>query len=158
MEASGERSLDELRRLLGLLRRPDGAVDSRPQPSLDELDELVAGYRDAGLPVRLGVTGERRPLPEGVEVSVYRIVEEALTNALRHADPAAVAVTLAFRGSRLDVEVVDDGAAPPARGRTGTACSACASASRCWAASSRPAAGPAAATASRPGCRSAAAR
>ncbi len=112
VEASGERSLDELRRLLGLLRRPDGAVDSRPQPSLDALDELVAGYRDAGLPVRLAVTGERRPLPEGVEVSVYRIVEEALTNALRHADPAAVAVTLAFRGSRLDVEVVDDGAAP----------------------------------------------
>jgi signal transduction histidine kinase len=112
VEASGEQSLDELRRLLGLLRRSDGAADSRPQPSLDELDELVAGFREAGLPVRLGVTGERRPLAEGVEVSVYRIVEEALTNALKHAEPAEVDVRLDYGGARLDVEVVDDGAAP----------------------------------------------
>jgi signal transduction histidine kinase len=73
------------------------------------LDELVAGYRDAGLPVHLAVIGEPQPLPGGVELSVYRIVQEALTNVLKHSHPTHVEVTLAFRRSRLDVEVVDDG-------------------------------------------------
>jgi signal transduction histidine kinase len=69
----------------------------------------VADYRAAGLPVRLEVIGAPRPLPGGVELSVYRIVQEALTNVLNHSHPARVTVTLAFHGSRLDVEVVDDG-------------------------------------------------
>jgi signal transduction histidine kinase len=111
VEASGEQSLAELRRVLALLRRPERAAESRPQPSLAEVGELVAGYRAAGLPVRLEVIGDPRPLDDGVEVSVYRIVEEALTNVLKHARPEAVAVTLAFRGGRLEVEIVDDG--PP---------------------------------------------
>jgi signal transduction histidine kinase len=109
VETSGEQSLAELRRILALLRAPDHGADSRPQPSLAQLDELVAGYRDAGLPVRLDVIGERQPLPGGVELSVYRIVQEALTNVLKHSHPTRVTVTLAFRRSRLDVEVVDDG-------------------------------------------------
>jgi signal transduction histidine kinase len=111
VEASGEQSLAELRRILALLRAPEHGAESRPQPSLAELDELVAGYRDAGLPVRLEVIGEPRPLPGGVELSVYRIVQEALTNVLKHSRPTRVTVTLAFRGSRLEVEVVDDGPA-----------------------------------------------
>ena len=69
----------------------------------------MAGYRAAGLPVRLEVIGEPRPLPGGVELSVYRIVQEALTNVLNHSHAARVTVTLAFHGSRLEVEVVDDG-------------------------------------------------
>jgi signal transduction histidine kinase len=110
VETSGEQSLVELRRILALLRSPDGSAEPRPQPSLTDLDALIAGYRGAGLPVRLEVTGSPRPLPGGVELSVYRIVEEALTNALKHAQPAHVTVTLSYRGPRVELEVVDDGA------------------------------------------------
>ena len=109
VERSGEQSLAELRRILALLREPEQRAESRPQPSLAELDELVASYRAAGLPVRLEVIGEPTPLPGGVELSVYRIVQEALTNALKHSDPTNVTVTLAFRDSGLELEVVDDG-------------------------------------------------
>jgi signal transduction histidine kinase len=111
VERSGEQSLAELRRILALLREPERTAESRPQPSLAELDELVAGYRTAGLPVRLEVIGEAPPLSSGVQLSVYRLVQEALTNTLKHAKPSMVAVTLAFRDSRLELEVVDDG--PP---------------------------------------------
>ncbi len=109
VERSGEQSLAELRRILVLLREPDHAAESRPQPSLAELNELVASYRAAGLPVRLVVVGEPLPLPSGVELSVYRIVQEALTNTLKHSSPTNVTVTLAFRDTRLELEVVDDG-------------------------------------------------
>jgi signal transduction histidine kinase len=120
VERSGEQSLAELRRILALLREPEQRAESHPQPSLTELDELVASYRAAGLPVRLNVVGEPTPLPSGVELSVYRIVQEALTNALKHSDPTNVTVTLAFRDSGLELEVVDDGAtATPDAGTTG---------------------------------------
>jgi signal transduction histidine kinase len=124
VETSGEQSLVELRRVLALLREPDHGPESRPQPSLAQLDQLIADYRDAGLPVRLEVTGERKPLPGGVELSVYRIVQEALTNALKHARPSRVTVTLAFRRSTLELEVTDDGttgngAATPGHGLVG---------------------------------------
>jgi signal transduction histidine kinase len=110
VETSGEQSLAELRRILALLRAPEQGAEARPQPSLTQLDELVAEYRDAGLPVRLIVAGEPRALPGGIELSVYRIVQEALTNVLKHSRPSEVTVTLAFRGpSGLEVEVVDDG-------------------------------------------------
>jgi signal transduction histidine kinase len=109
VETSGEQSLAELRRILALLRAPEHGAEARPQPSLAELDQLVADYRAAGLPARLEVTGEPQPLPGGVELSVYRIVQEALTNALKHSHPTRVTVTLSFRRSRLEVEVVDDG-------------------------------------------------
>ena len=116
VERSGEQSLAELRRILALLREPEQRAESRPQPSLAELDELVASYRAAGLPVRLEVIGEPTPLPSGVELSVYRIVQEALTNALKHSDPTNVTVTLAFRDARLELEVVDDGTPTTRRG------------------------------------------
>jgi signal transduction histidine kinase len=121
VETSGEQSLAELRRILALLRAPEHGPESRPQPSLAELDELVADYRAAGLPVRFEMTGEPQPLPGGVELSVYRIIEEALTNALKHSHPTRVTVTLAFRGPRLELEVVDDGttAAPDAAAERG---------------------------------------
>ena len=109
VERSGEQSLAELRRILALLREPQQTAESHPQPSLAELDELVASYRTAGLPARLEVIGEPMPLPSGVELSIYRIVQEALTNALKHSDPTNVTVTLAFHDSRLELEVVDDG-------------------------------------------------
>jgi signal transduction histidine kinase len=109
VERSGDQSLAELRRILALLRDPEHDAESRPQPSLADLDELVADYRAAGLPVRLETTGEPQPLPGGVELSVYRIVQEALTNVLKHSDPTNVTVTLSFRDSAVELEVVDDG-------------------------------------------------
>jgi signal transduction histidine kinase len=112
VETSGEQSLAELRRILALLRSTEESAELRPQPSLANLDELVADFRAAGLPVRLEMTGDRKPLGGGVELSVYRIVQEALTNVLKHAHPTRVTVTLSFRDSGLEVEVVDDGATP----------------------------------------------
>jgi signal transduction histidine kinase len=109
VETSGEQSLAELRRILALLREAEHGAESRPQPSLARLDELVSGYRDAGLPVTLEVTGQRQPLPAGIELSAYRIVQEALTNVLKHSHPTRVTVTLSYQGSRLDIDVVDDG-------------------------------------------------
>ncbi|MET7298274.1 ATP-binding protein [Embleya sp. NPDC005575] len=85
----------------------------RPQPSLAQLPTLVASYGEAGLPARLEVTGASRPLAGGVELSVYRIVEEALTNVLKHARPAHVAVTLDFGRTHLHVAVVNDGEQVP---------------------------------------------
>jgi signal transduction histidine kinase len=119
VEQSGEQSLAELRRILALLREPRQAAESRPQPSLAELDELVASYRAAGLPVGLELIGEARPLPSGLELSVYRVVQEALTNALKHADPTTVTVTLAFRDARLELEVMNDGASTLGAATTG---------------------------------------
>jgi signal transduction histidine kinase len=110
VETSGEQSLAELRRMLVVLRERERSAEARPQPSLAQLDELVADYREAGLPVVLEVTGERRPLPGGVELSVYRIAQEALTNALRHARPTRVTVTLSFAAAELALEVLNDGA------------------------------------------------
>jgi signal transduction histidine kinase len=110
VETSGEQSLQELRRILALLRGPDERAEGRPQPSLAQLGELVGEYREAGLPVRLTVAGEPQTLPGGIELSVYRIVQEALTNVLKHSHPTEVTVTLSFRGSAgLEVEIVDDG-------------------------------------------------
>ncbi|MEU4986352.1 histidine kinase [Streptomyces sp. NPDC021969] len=109
VEANAEQSLAELRRILGLLRTPDNGAQWRPQPSLGQLPELVSGYRTAGMPVRLESTGEARPLAGGLELSAYRIVEEALTNVLKHTDPTRVTVTLHYGRTRLDVTVEDDG-------------------------------------------------
>ena len=109
VETTGDQSLAELRRILELMRTSADGVDQRPQPSLADLEELIAEYREAGLPVHWEVTGAPRPLPGGVELSVYRIVQEALTNVLKHARPTRVMVRLAFGASRLDVEVLDDG-------------------------------------------------
>lgn len=109
VEASAEESLAELRRILGLLRTSDNGTQWRPQPSLAQLAELVSGYRTAGMPVRLTLTGEARPLAGGLELSAYRIVEEALTNVLKHTDPTEVTVTLDYGRTRLDVTVEDNG-------------------------------------------------
>ena len=110
VEASGEQSVAELRRILALLRVPEQDADSRPQPSIAELESLVTEHRAGGLPVELEIVGDPRPLPGGVELSVYRIVQEALTNVLKHSRPNRVTVTLRFGDATLDVEVLDDGA------------------------------------------------
>ncbi|NKZ03012.1 sensor histidine kinase [Actinomadura latina] len=109
VETSAEQSLAELRRILVLLRGPH-AAETRPQPTLADLDELAAGYRAAGLPVRLEIAGKPLNLPSGVELSAYRIIEEALTNALKHAGATLATVRLDYSGPDLEVLVQDDGA------------------------------------------------
>jgi signal transduction histidine kinase len=110
VEAIGRQALDEMRRLLGVLRTEDEATEERsPQPSVSQLDSLVAHVREAGLPVEVVVEGEPRPLMSGVDMSAYRIVQEALTNSLKHAGPAHARVMLRWGEHDLRLEVVDDG-------------------------------------------------
>jgi signal transduction histidine kinase len=107
IEATGRGALAELRRLLGGVRG-DGA-DFAPQPDLAQLDELIDQVRAAGLQVVLHVDGEPRPLPAALELSAYRIVQEALTNTLKHAHASRADVALRYRAEALDVEIRDDG-------------------------------------------------
>jgi signal transduction histidine kinase len=109
IEATGREAVDEMRRLLGVLRRSDDELAVAPQPSLGQLEALVAGVRDAGLPVELEVVGEPRTLPPGVDLSAYRIVQEALTNALKHAGPARARVVVRYEADAVALEVSDDG-------------------------------------------------
>jgi signal transduction histidine kinase len=113
IETTGREAVDEMRRLLGVLRRSDEEIALAPQPSLAALDELVAGVREAGLPVALEVVGEPVPLPPGVDLSAYRIVQEALTNALKHAGPARARVVVRYAADAVELEVSDDGAGIP---------------------------------------------
>jgi len=110
VEEVGRQSLAEMRRLLGVLRRDDGpSFGLEPQPSVEHLDDLVRSTRRAGLDVALTVEGVPRPLPAGVDLSAYRIVQEALTNTLKHAGPAAATVRLRYGADDVQVEVSDDG-------------------------------------------------
>jgi len=109
IEATGKQALAEMRRLLGLLRADDAELALAPQPTLAELDRLVAQIREAGLPVEVQVEGEPIELPPGVDLSAYRIVQEALTNALRHAGPARAHVRVRYGADELELEITDDG-------------------------------------------------
>ncbi|WP_331766880.1 sensor histidine kinase [Embleya sp. NBC_00896] len=115
-------ALTELRRVLGVLRSEDALTEGArhaPQPTLDRLDELVANVRGAGLTVATEITGERRPLPPGVELSAFRIVQEALSNAIRHAPGAAVRVEVGYHSTGVTVRITNtapDGPVPPSRG------------------------------------------
>jgi signal transduction histidine kinase len=119
IEASGVEALAEMRRLLGMLRKGDEELALAPQPSLRHLDTLVAQVREAGLPVELSVEGEPTALPPGVDLSAYRIVQEALTNALKHAGPATARVLVRYGLEDLEVEVTDTGRRPAGGDGTG---------------------------------------
>jgi len=108
IEQIGRGALTEMRRLVGMLRS-DGDDPLAPQPGLDDLATLVGQVREAGLPVELTVEGDRRALPVGLELSAYRIVQEALTNALKHAGDARAAVRVRYGPDSLELEIVDDG-------------------------------------------------
>ena len=109
IESTGRQALVELRRLLGVLRRADEDVSLEPQPSVRHLDGLVEQMRAAGLPVKLEIEGDRAPLPPGVDLSAYRIVQEALTNALKHSGPAHARVRVRYARDELELEIADDG-------------------------------------------------
>ena len=102
-------SVVELRRLLGILREAEAQELDSPQPDIRQLDALVGRMRNAGLPVDLVVEGNARPLPPGIELAAFRVIQEGLTNALKHARPARVEVHLRYRPTALDVNVTNDG-------------------------------------------------
>jgi signal transduction histidine kinase len=110
IERLSRQGLDELRRLLGLLKEHETESPLDPPPSLARLDELISQLRQAGLDVTVYVDGERNGIPAGVDLSAYRVVQEGLTNALKHAGTGArVEVGLTYRPNAVEVVVVDDG-------------------------------------------------
>jgi signal transduction histidine kinase len=112
IQDTGREAIVELRRMLGLLRDPVADAALAPQPSVDRLDALLEQVRAAGLPVELTVEGKPRRLPPGIDRSAYRIVQEGLTNALKHAGPAHASVRLRYGERALELEVLDDGRGP----------------------------------------------
>jgi signal transduction histidine kinase len=109
IEQIGRDALTEMRRLVGMLRT-DSADWLTPQPTLADLPTLMTQVREAGLPVEFRVDGEPRDLPVGIELSAYRIVQEALTNALKHAGRAHACVSVRYGPDSLELEIADDGA------------------------------------------------
>ncbi|MFF3934864.1 sensor histidine kinase [Streptomyces phaeofaciens] len=127
VEAGGRAAMTELRHVMGLLTMgdeaegrdddadlADTAAELAPQPGLNQLETLVGRVRDTGLPVDLTVTGSPRPLPPGLELAAYRVVQEALTNTVKHASGARAAVSVEYGPERLRVEVTDTGGHPGA--------------------------------------------
>jgi signal transduction histidine kinase len=108
IEQTGRQTVDEMRRLIGVVRSDDGLALA-PQPALRDLEQLVANVREAGLPVDLRIEGEPVEVPPGLDLSAYRIVQEALTNTLKHAGPASATVTVRYASGAVEVEVYDDG-------------------------------------------------
>ncbi|MBD0673193.1 hypothetical protein BU198_21360 [Streptomyces sp. CBMA156] len=141
VESGGRAAMTELRQVMGLLTidsgtigsggigsgtggaagdtDPAAAADLSPQPGLGRLGALVEGVRQAGLPVELTVRGERRTVPPGVELAAYRVVQEALTNTVKHAGGADAAVTVEYAPGRLLVEVTDTGGRPTGAAASG---------------------------------------
>jgi signal transduction histidine kinase len=103
----------EMHRTLRLLRARDDAPDFSPQPGLEDLDGLLSRSRAAGLQVELAVEGAPRPLAQSIDLSAYRIVQEALTNVLKHAGRARTAVTIAYGPEALQLTIVDSGEGGP---------------------------------------------
>jgi signal transduction histidine kinase len=110
VEQAGRAALAEMRRLLSVMRREGDGVELAPQPGLDGLDSLVKEIGRAGLPVELRFAGEPFPLPRGIDLSAYRIVQEGLTNALKHARATHAQVTVEYAQDEVGIEVSDDGA------------------------------------------------
>jgi signal transduction histidine kinase len=120
IEAAGRDALGELRRLLGGVRlHDDDASPAPPAAGLARVDELAAPLRAAGVKVAVAREGEPGPLPAGVDLGAYRIVQEALTNTLRHANATTAEVTLRYSTDAIEIEVVDDGRGAPGRSGDG---------------------------------------
>ena len=109
VERTGREALAEMRRMVGVLRRPEEAPALAPQPSLDHLSRLVEQAREAGLPVELRIEGEAIQLPAGVDLTAYRLVQEGLTNVVKHAQATRAEVLVNYGDGYLEVTVNDDG-------------------------------------------------
>jgi signal transduction histidine kinase len=109
VEQTGRGALAEMRRLLGAMRRDGDGLELAPHPGVDRLDSLLEDVGRAGLPVRLHVDGNPFPLPRAIDLSAYRIVQEGLTNALKHAHASRVDVTFHYASDELQIEVRDNG-------------------------------------------------
>jgi signal transduction histidine kinase len=117
--ATGRETVDEMRTLLGVLRSDDGPSALKPQPGLADLEQLVSGVREAGLPVTLRIEGAPRPLPQTLDLSAFRIVQEALTNTLKHAGLARAEVTVRYEDGLVTLEIADTGHGPDGGSITG---------------------------------------
>jgi signal transduction histidine kinase len=113
IEETGRAALAEMRRLLGVLSAGETELALAPQPTLDNLEQLVA---NAGVPAKLRVEGRRRPLPAGVDLAAYRIVQEALTNVIKHGRAARTEVTVRWGADELELTIADRGPGPAERG------------------------------------------
>jgi signal transduction histidine kinase len=122
VEAAGRDAMTELRHLLGVLSPPADGLDEdmSPQPSLSRLTPLIDRIAFAGLPVAVRISGEPRPLPPGVDLTAYRIIQEALTNALKHGDGVRAEVTVRYADHYLRVEVLNSGPSVLGGGRPGS--------------------------------------
>ena len=109
VEQTGREALAEMRRMVGVLRRPEEAPALAPQPSLEHLDRLIAHAREAGLPVELRVEGNPEPLAASVDLTAYRLVQEGLTNAIKHARARHAEVVVRYGDGHVEISVVDDG-------------------------------------------------
>jgi signal transduction histidine kinase len=110
IEITTRRALHEMRLLVGMLRDPgDRPAELSPVPGLADLDRLIADTAVAGVIAEVDVEGEVRPLPPAADLSAYRIVQEALTNVVRHAGPTRARVLIGYRPGELSIEVTDDG-------------------------------------------------
>jgi signal transduction histidine kinase len=117
IEVTGRQTLQEMRRLLGVLRAEEDEAFLSPQPGLDPVDALAERVARSGVRVDVRVEGEPVPLPPGVDISAYRIVQEALTNVLKHAAASAAEIRIAHADRAVEIEVTDNGSArPPASG------------------------------------------
>lgn len=114
IEETARTALQEMRRLLGMLRETDDAALA-PQPGLTQVEELATQIRAAGLPVEIAMDGEAVPLPPGIDLAAYRLIQEGLTNALKHAGATVASVAVTYHDDWLEVDVADDG-----RGQNGT--------------------------------------
>jgi signal transduction histidine kinase len=109
IESTGREALGELDRLLGILRTEEDEAELPPLPGLEQLHALAGRFEDAGLPVEITIEGDEVPLPRSLDQSAYRIIQEALTNALRHAGDTIAHVAVRYRTDRLELEVANDG-------------------------------------------------
>jgi signal transduction histidine kinase len=119
IERTGRQSLVELRHLLGVVRRTDAGLELSPQPGLDRLDELLVEMRDAGLRVDVRIEGARSSVPAGVDLTAFRIVQEGLTNVLKHANCPHAEVVIRYSDVDLDLQVIDHGPGTPTQGTGG---------------------------------------
>lgn len=119
IQVTGRQALVELRRLLGVLRTDERAPQLAPQPGLADVAALAQRVREAGVPVQLAVEGRRNGVPPGLDVAAYRIVQEALTNVLKHAEATRADVAIRYRDDAIELTVRDDGHGPTASDGSG---------------------------------------